>query len=224
MDVESLNALVRLTEGMLGSAEIESVDSGEPVVVHRVPLGWEVVGAGNYAAVFSHPAFPGAVVKAYAPGRPGIEAEVLVYRVLGEHPSYSRCLHAGPNYLILRRLVGVTLFECLRRGMPVPPGAIRSIDAALDAARARGLFPHDVHAKNVMIGPAGEGLVVDVSDFGHELPCRRWDDIKRAYYMLYQPFMAWRPVPIPLWILDLVRRGYRRFAFRSIEKPRASGS
>lgn len=212
--MEDVGALVGRIEAELvrepGGAVIESVHPGEPVVVRALPAGWELVGTGNYAAVFAHSGFPTWVVKVYAPGRPGLAEEAEVYARLGEHPAYSRCVHVGAGWLVLRRLHGRTLFEHLNRGLPFPPAAIEEIDEALDYARTVGLFPHDVHVKNVMIDPRGRGLVVDVSDFGHVVPCRRWDDSKRAYRWIYRPLLSWWPVPIPLWVLDGVRRGYRR--------------
>jgi hypothetical protein len=213
--MEDLRALVGPIEAELLSEEsgaiIESVDPREPVVVRRVPERWEVVGTGNYAAVFAREGFPDWVVKCYAPGRPGIEDEAVVYEKLGAHPSYSRCVHVGGNYLVLRRLSGLTIFEHLRRGIRIPAAAIDDIDRALDHARAVGLHPHDVHAKNVMIDPEGRGLVVDVSDFGHLTPCTRWDTLKRAWRWIYVPFLSRWTVPLPLWLLDGVRRGYRRY-------------
>jgi hypothetical protein len=178
-------------------------------VVHELPEPWQVVGCGNYAAVFAHPSWPDWVVKVYAPGRPGLEDEALVYQALGEHGSYSRCAHVGSGWLLLARLRGRTFFEHLLEGLPIPRAAVEDIDAALDHARARGLFPHDVHAKNVMVGADGRGLVVDVSDFRQDVPCARWDHLKRAYYWVYLPVFARRPPRLPLWLLDGVRRGYR---------------
>lgn len=52
----------------------------------------------------------------------------------------------------------------MKQGILITEQAIRDIDIALDYARSRGLHPHDVHAKNVMVND-GRGLIVDVSDF-----------------------------------------------------------
>jgi hypothetical protein len=194
---------------LLPGAAIESVHPGEPIVVGRVPEPWAVVGCGNYAAVFAHPGWPDQVVKVYAPGRPGHAEEVRVYERLGAHPAYSRCSHAGDGYLVLARLDGLTLFDHLRRGVPIPPPAIDDIDDALAYARSRGLHPHDVHAKNVMVTAEGRGLVVDVSDFAQHVPCARWDHLKWAYRWIYRPILLRWTLPMPLWLLDSVRRTYR---------------
>lgn len=213
--MDDLEALIDRIETELlaaeGGAVIESVHPREPVVVHRVPPGWEIVGTGNYAAVFAFSGAPERVVKIYAPGRPGLEDEVAVYARLGEHTAYSRCVHAGDGYLVLKRLHGLTVFDHLRQGVRIPPGAIADIDRALDHARTVGLCPHDVHAKNVMVDPQGRGLVVDVSDFGQGVPCSRWNALERAYRWIYLPFLSRWPVPLPMWLLDGGRRGYRRY-------------
>ncbi len=202
--------LRNVEEELLPHLQIESVNPYDPVVVRHVSPRWDVVGAGNYAAVFSHPRFAQWVVKIYAPGRPGWEEEVRVYQKLGNHPAYSRCLHAAPGYLVLKRLTGIPLYECFRRGIRIPEQVVRDIDAALAYARDQGLCPHDVHAKNVMMKD-GRGLVVDVSDFGKQESCSRWDDLKRVYYKLYLPVLHRYPVPIPSFVLNLIRKSYRLF-------------
>lgn len=202
------NLKQRIEQDLLPGLRIESVDPNDPVVVQYVPAPWHLLGAGNYAAVFVHPDYPEVVVKIYAPGRPGFEAEVEVYRRLGEHPAYSQCLHAGDHYLVLKRLRGVTLYDCVQRGIPIPEQVIRDVDAALDYARSRGLFPHDVHGRNVMLHE-GRGLVVDISDFLEQEECSKWRDLKKAYYRIYRPIFMPLKLRLPSSALNLVRTGYR---------------
>ncbi|MDP9348072.1 MAG: serine/threonine protein kinase [Gemmatimonadota bacterium] len=193
---------------LLPALHIESVSPHDPVVVHRVPSPWTVLGRGNYATVLSHPEHPGLVAKVYAPGRPGLAAEREVYHRLGEHPAYSACLFAGDGFLILRRLRGTTLYDAVHQGLPIPEQAIRDIDQALDYARSRGLHPHDVHGRNVMVH-GGRGLVVDVSDFLKEEDCSKWQDLRRAYYRIYRPLFMPLRLRVPYFVLDAVRLGYR---------------
>lgn len=203
-----------MEEALLPELVLESVHHGEPIVVRKQPEGWEKLGAGNYASVFAHPDAEGVVIKVYAPGREGWEEETEVYRRLGDHPAYSQCYHAserdGHKYLIMKRLQGVTLYECVKRGIQIPKEVIDDIDAALDYARERGLHPHDVHGKNVMMAD-GKGIVVDVSDFLKTDPCLMWDDLKKAYNRFYMPFLSKAPVPMPDWVMNSVRKGYRFF-------------
>lgn len=195
-------------EELLRVLRLHSPNPTERVVVEHLPEPWSVVGTGNYAAVFAHPEFPEWVVKVYAAGRPGFEDEAEVYRRLGEHPSYSRCLAAGKDYLVLLRLQGVTLYDAARRGLAIPEQVIQDVDDALEYARARGLRPHDVHGRNVMMHD-GRGLVVDVSDFLHCDPCTRWRDLKRGYYWLYRPLVMRLGLRVPEELLRLVRKGHR---------------
>jgi hypothetical protein len=209
MDELCLKELIHKTNLELRpQLQIKSVDPHNPVVIYHLPEPWEKVGTGNYAAVFSHPAYPEVVVKIYAPDRPGFEEEREVYQRLGKHPAYSQCFYAEDNCLILKRLQGVTLYDSVNRGLKIPKQVIEDIDAALDYARKRGLFPHDVHGKNVMMWN-GKGYVVDVSDFLKLESCSAWNNLKTAYYWLYRPILAPLNLRIPYLLLDGVRSSYR---------------
>lgn len=206
---------IRLIEDtLLPDVQLESIDPFNPVVVHLTPTGWKLLGAGNYAAVFEHPALPGKVVKVYAPGRPGWREECDVYERLGTHPAYSTLYAANvlddKYYLVLKKLEGKTFYNCLRDGTYIPSKAVRDIDNALDYARSRGLNPKDVHGKNVMLKD-GRGLVVDISDFLQAGPCVMWKDLKKAYFKLYKPLMPKKHTfPMPDWSMDMIRYVYRR--------------
>jgi hypothetical protein len=204
-----LNALIdSIQTVLLPETVIQSVAPHDPVRVKSVPHPWQLVGTGNYAAVFLHPQYPQQVVKVYAPGRPGWANEVAVYQQLGPHPAFSQCWYAAPEFLILKRLQGITLYDCLPRGIPIPPQVIQDIDQALAYARHQGLFPHDIHGRNVMMAE-GRGLVVDISDFLHSGNCTAWEDLKRAYHTIYRPVIAPLRLRIPYWLLNAIRKGYR---------------
>ncbi len=147
-------------------------------------------------------------MKIYAPGRPGFEEEVEVYNRLGKHPAFSQLFYAEDGFLVLKRLYGVTIWDCAQLGVPVPKQVIQDIDKALDYARSRNLFPHDIHARNVMMHE-GEGLVVDISDFLDEEYCSKWDNVKKAYYWIYLPVIYPLKLRVPVSLLDFVRKGYR---------------
>ncbi|CAM4514558.1 serine/threonine protein kinase [Paenibacillus typhae] len=204
--MEKLRELI--TDDLMLKAIIESIDPQEPVKVSNVPFPWSVLGCGNYAAVFCHPDYEDYAVKIYAPGRPGLEEEAEVYKLLGHHPAYARCYYIGSTFLILDRLHGVTFYDSMKQGILITEQAIRDIDYALDYARSRGLQPHDVHAKNVMIRD-GRGLIVDVSDFLKQEDCSMWEDYKKAYYRLYRPIASRWIFPVPRTILEIVRKAYK---------------
>ena len=196
---------------LLPNLKLESVDPHEPVLVLYLPEPWKLVGRGNYAAVVYHPEYPEEVVKIYAPGRAGFEEEWEVYKRLGSHPAYSQCVYAHEGLLVLKRLHGITLYDCMHHGIRIPPRVIRDIDSALNYARDCGLFPHDIHGRIVMMH-RGRGLVVDVSDFLHMDKCHKWKHLKQAYYCLYLPIFYPLKVQVSYSILNKVRRTYRRIS------------
>ncbi|BAZ66093.1 hypothetical protein NIES4106_08400 [Fischerella sp. NIES-4106] len=209
MDRSLINQLIETVhQELIPKLQIESIDPHDPVKISNLPHPWQKLGAGNYAAVIYHPDYPNWVVKIYAPGRSGFEEEVEVYRRLGSHPAFSECLYAKEGFLILKRLHGVTLYDCIQRGLRIPKQVIKDIDQALDYARRRGLYPHDVHGRNVMMHQ-GRGLVVDISDFLHEEKCSKWNNLKRAYYWLYRPIFSPLRLRLPYFFLDIVRKSYR---------------
>ncbi len=208
-------------QGLLPGLQIESVDPHDPVEVRYLPAPWQLLGRGNYAAVVYHPDYPDQVVKIYAPGRPGFEEEVEVYRRLGSHRAFSECFYAGENFLVLKRLYGVNLYDCIPRGLRIPIQVIRDVDEALNYAQRRGLHPHDIHGRNVMMYH-NRGFVADISDFLHEETCSKWDNLKKAYYWLYRPFLSPLKLRIPYFVLDFVRKTYRRWTL-AFKKRRVRG-
>lgn len=199
---------LEIVKNLVNVVNIESIEPHNPVQVAQIPQPWQLVGTGNYAAVFTHNDYQDIVVKIYASGREGWKEEVEVYRRLGHHPAFSECFDAEPNWLILKRLHGITLYDCLNLGITIPRQVIKDIDLALDYAKSKGLTPHDVHGRNVMMGE-NQGLVVDVSDFLKSSPCWAWKDLKKAYYWLYLPLFSWHKLSVPYWCLDQIRTGYR---------------
>ncbi|MCU0543108.1 MAG: hypothetical protein MUE44_13205 [Oscillatoriaceae cyanobacterium Prado104] len=209
MDKSHLNLLVEsIHQQLLPQLQISSVHPHDPVRVDCLPDPWQLQGRGNYAVVVCHPDHPDLAVKIYAPLRPGFEEEVEVYRRLGSHPAFSECFYAFDGVLVLKRLHGVTLYDCICKGIRIPKQVIRDIDRALAYARNRGLHPHDVHGRNVMMYQ-GRGLVVDISDFLHEDACSKWENLKRAYYWFYLPVLYPLRLRIPYFVLDFVRKSYR---------------
>lgn len=191
---------------LLSNIKIESESPYDPVVVKYMPKDWKLIGCGNYAVVVYNNSYPKYAVKIYADGRPGIEDEKIVYKKLGENKGFSKCYCYGKNYLILKRLEGVTLYDCLKKGIEITKEAVDDIDCAIKYAKTRGLNPHDIHFKNVMIRN-GTGMIVDVSDFLKKGECFLWRDCKKFYYKVYikVPFV----VPIPEFILNGCRKLYR---------------
>lgn len=209
----------KVEKELLASLKMESIAPEDPIEINDRPEKWVLLGKGNFAAVFTHPDFEQYAVKVYAEGRPGLKEETEVYRKLGRHPAYSECYHAGTSYLILKRLQGVTLYDSLKKGIRISKKVISDIDQALSHAVKQGLNPRDVHGKNVMI-VQGHGCIVDVSDFlipGYD---PMWDDLKKAYRRFYWPFLVLPPPPIPAFIMNWARKGYRRLKGPELTDPK----
>lgn len=195
---------------LLAHAVIESERPHDPVKARNVPENWKCIGTGNYAAVFIHKARPDWVVKVYGQGKDGLDKETKVYLQLGRHPAFSSLIHKGKNYLVLKRLEGITLYNAVAKGIRIPESVIDDIEGALDYAKNRGLNPYDVHGKNVMMKD-GKGYVVDISDFYKEGKDQKWDDLVKAYYKFYKKTLYKFPIRIPLKVLDLLRHSYRLY-------------
>jgi hypothetical protein len=67
-----------LVHKLAARAKIESINPHDPVQVTQTPSPWQLLGAGNYAAVFTHPNYQDVVIKVYASGRSGWAEEVEV--------------------------------------------------------------------------------------------------------------------------------------------------
>lgn len=202
------NIINIITKQLLPELSLQSINPNDPIVVQNVPLPWILLGSGNYASVLCHPDFPEFAIKIYAKGKLGIKEEIEVYEKLGIHPAYSQCYYSCNNFLILKRLKGETLYNCLNKGIFIPPSVINDIDEALEYARHQGLNPHDVHVKNVMM-LNGKGVIVDVSDFYKNEPCYLWEDFKKTYFKIYLPMFGKFHIPISDFLLNSIRKGYR---------------
>lgn len=182
----------------------------DPIKVINRSNTWKIIGNGNYAAVFFHESKPDWVVKVYGRNQNDIKKEIAVYKTMGEHEAFSTLYAFGDNYLVLKRLYGITLFNAVIKGIPIPESVIKDIDSALKYARSKGLNPFDVHGKNVVMKDE-RGYVVDISDFYKEGDCSKWLDLKKAYKKVYKPFLYHTHPPIPFFIMEAVRIGYRKY-------------
>ena len=187
----------------------------DPIIVKNFSKTWRTIGSGNYAGVFLHQSNPKWVVKVYGRKPEELSREVEVYKKLGNHESFSSLIDHGVNYLILKRIDGINLFDAVVKGIRIPESVIKDVDDGIAYARSVGLNPFDVHGKNVVMSN-GRGYIVDVSDFYKQGKCRKWDDLKKAYHKIYLPFLYKYHPRIPFFIVNSVRKGYR--LYRKIKK------
>ncbi|MBM7693097.1 serine/threonine protein kinase [Peribacillus deserti] len=208
MQIEEFKDLIE--KSLLPNIDLKADSPFDPILVRNYSASWKLLGNGNYAAVFVHSSRPEWVVKVYGRNQEELKKEIQVYQKLGSHPSYSFLYGYGKNYLILKRIDGITLFNALVKGVPIPESVIKEIDTALKDAKTKGLNPYDVHGKNVAMN-GGRGYIVDISDFYKKGYCSKWDDLKKAYYRIYKPFIFKFHPPFPFAIVDSIRKGYRLY-------------
>lgn len=199
-----------IKQELLPGIELRSENPFDPIVVINHSKSWKTVGCGNYAAVFVHDKQPEWVTKVYGRSPDELTKEIGVYKKLGKHEAFS-CLYAyGENYLVLKKLEGITLFNAIVKGEQIPETVMIDVDSGLQYARSVGLNPYDVHGKNVVMKD-GHGYIVDISDFYKSGYDSKWDDLKKAYRLIYKPLLyKWHP-PIPLAVVDMIRKGYRTY-------------
>lgn len=217
MQIDKYLDLVK--QDLLPQIELTTISPYNPILVHNRSNSWKTIGNGNYAGVFAHPSNPEWVVKVYGRSLVELKKEIDVYKRLGSHETYSTLYAYGENFLVLKKLEGITLFEAVVKGIPIPNTVIDDINEGLEYARSMGLNPFDVHGKNVVM-LKGRGYIVDVSDFYKEGYCRKWDDLKKAYDKIYRPFLYKYHPPIPFLIVDGVRKGYR--IYRKFKKKKGN--
>lgn len=206
-----IDAYINLIEHeLLPYINLRAENIFDPIKVNNQSRSWKVVGSGNYAAVFDHDSKPEWVVKVYGRNHEEIKKEIEVYKKIGHHEAYSTLYAFGENYLVLKRLEGITLFNAVIKGIPIPKSVISDIDEALLYAKSVGLNPFDVHGKNVVMD-GNRGYIVDISDFHKKGYCSKWIDLKKAYDKIYRPFIYPFHPPIPFFIVDAVRKSYRKY-------------
>ena len=177
-----------------------------PVVIDDVPAPLRVVGFGTDAVAVQHPARPDVVFKVYAAEKLRcLDDELESYRRLAGSRFFPACFGRGPSHLILSYERGPTLLECLVQGIPIGPDVIDEVEEARRQARQVGLFPKDIHLKNVLVQPSGV-KVLDLSRYVVPGDDAIWDHLVIGYRRLY-PLIRGRPVPMP--VVDLVKQLYR---------------
>jgi hypothetical protein len=197
----------KLAEVALQEVEVVGYDNNRPVSVIRFADELRCIGIGTDAAVFYYPDTPNYAYKVYSDkALEKKEAEAEIYERLKGSPYFPHFYGAGPNYLVLSFEQGVTLYDCLLQGVPVPEQAIQDVEEAREFVRSRGLNPRDIHLKNVLLQD-GRGKVLDVSEYIKEGNDNRWEHLVWTYKHFY-PLIC--EVKVPLWILETITNWYNR--------------
>ena len=189
----------------LSKISILSNPNNEPVSVHGSSEHLICVGIGTDAAVFQLINDPKYAFKIYADDKiQKVQIEKDVYEILGESPYFSTCYGSEDNYLVLSFEEGITLYDCLIQGVPIPDQVIEDVDQAREYVRQKGLNPRDIHLKNILL-QNGRAKIIDVSEYVKSGNDMRWEHLKEGYDHYY-PFIKGKRVP--LLLMETIRKKY----------------
>ncbi|XEC94735.1 serine/threonine protein kinase [Paenibacillus tarimensis] len=195
----------KLAEDALKQIEVRGNNKNELVEIMASADGLQCIGIGTDAAVFRYDRTPDYAYKVYShEAAVKKEIEENVYRRLNGVGYFPRYYGKGDNYIVLSLEQGVTLYDCLIRGIAIPRKAILDVEEAREYARLQGLNPRDIHLKNVLL-QNGRGKVIDVSEYVMEGNDRRWEHLLWAYNHIYPLIEG---VKIPAWLLEFTKTGY----------------
>ncbi|MFZ0446964.1 MAG: serine/threonine protein kinase [Bacillus sp. (in: firmicutes)] len=191
----------------LSKISISTNPNNEPVSIHGSSDRLNCIGIGTDAAVFQSFEHPEYAYKMYADDRvEKIQIERRVYDILGDSPYFSTCYGSKDDYLVLSFEAGITLYDCLLQGIPIPHQVIQDVDDAREFVRQKGLNPRDIHLKNVFL-QNGRAKIIDVSEYVNPGNDLRWDYLKKAYDQYYHLIEG---RPIPLKVIEMIRKRYNQ--------------
>lgn len=179
----------------------------ELVTVTKNTDSFECIGVGTDAAVFRYIDYPEFAVKIFSDDKlHKIKTESSVYLKLHKSDYYPVYHGEGANYLIISYEKGITLYECLLKGIHIPMKIINDVDNARAYAFDKGLNPRDIHLKNILMHDE-RAKIVDVSEYMKPGNDRRWEYLKEGYLKNYHLIDG---KAIPHWILETVRKWYNQ--------------
>lgn len=192
-------------EEVIKDIQVLSTKDNNPVIVKGFSEVLKCVGIGTDAAVFQIEDDTRYVYKVFSEDKlETMEREKQVYEQLGESTFFPIYYGAGSNFLILSYEKGITLYDCLLKGVHIPKQVIWDVEAAREYAISKGLNPRDIHLKNILLHE-GRGKLLDVSEYLKEGNDHRWTYLKKGYEDYYE-LIDGREVP--LWLIETVRKWY----------------
>lgn len=142
-----------------------------------------------------------------------LDSEYKIYQYLQESPYFPKCFGKGENYLVLSYEQGPTLYQCLERGIYIPEQVITDVDQAIAFAKKQGLYPQNIHLKNVLL-QGQHAKIIDVSNYLSPNQDHQWDHVATGYDHIY-PYIQGKK--IPSFLIDKMKRIY----YSDDQDPRA---
>ena len=191
----------------LSKVKVTSNGENEFVNVEGNSDEFQCIGVGTDAAVFRFVYAPHFVFKVFRIDKLAkIEIEKEVYLKLGHSGYFPVCYGSGSNFLVLSFEEGITLYDCLLKGIHIPKQAIQDVENARNYAFYRGLNPRDIHLKNILLHK-GRAKLLDVSEYMKQGNDNRWKYLKEGYKEHYHLIDG---KALPLWIIETVRKRYNQ--------------
>ena len=197
----------KIIEKGLNKIKVTSHGANELVTVKKNADGFECVGVGTDAAVFRSIDKPDLAFKVFSNDKiDKVELESGVYLKLSQSAYYPVYYGKRSNFLVISYEQGVTLYDCLLKGIHIPRQAIEDVDNARRYAFDKGLNPRDIHLKNILLHE-GRAKIVDVSEYLKPGNDNRWEYLKEGYQEHYHLIDG---KALPRWILETVRKWYNQ--------------
>lgn len=190
----------------LSTIKVISNSDNEPVTIEGNSDVLKCIGIGTDAAVFQYIHLPQYAYKLYSEERKEkIKQEAEIYHRLGTSSYFSTCYGYHKNYLVLQYEEGITLYDCLLRGIYIPKQVVQDVDNAREYARQKGMNPRDIHLRNILL-QNGRAKVIDVSEYLNTGNDYRWEHLRKGGYDEYYHLIAGKSIPI--FILESIRKWY----------------
>jgi len=194
-------------EKELRGVKVSSTGENELVSLKGNSDAFICIGVGTDAAVFRFLQLPHLAFKVFSDDKVDKkDQEIEVYLKLGRSEYFPEYYGSGSNFLVISYEEGITLHDCLLKGIYIPPQVVHDVDNARHYASKRGLNPRDIHLKNILLHE-GRAKILDVSEYMKSGNDNRWQYLKDGYHEHYHLIAG---KAIPLWILETVRKWYNQ--------------
>ena len=194
-------------EKEIRNIKVISHGKNEIVTVKKHTDAFVCIGVGTDAAVFRYIDNHDLAIKVFSDNKTDkIKNESSVYLKLDKSDYFPFYYDKGYNYLIISYVKGITLYDCLLKGIRIPRQVISDVDNAMVYASDKGLNPRDIHLKNILMHE-GRAKIVDVSEYLKPGNDKRWEYLKEGYLKHYHLIDS---KAIPHWILDTVRKWFNQ--------------
>jgi len=208
--IKKLEELMQRADEAFTQIKVFSKENNGPVSIKGKWSGLHCIGIGTDAAVFQFETFPLYAFKRFAEDKhEKYEMEIKVYSHLNNSAYFPTFYGAKNQYLILSYEPGVTLYECLVRGIHIPRGVIYDVEEARSFVRKQGLNPRDIHLKNIILHE-GKAKLLDVSEYLKPDNDLRWESLRKGYEELYDLIDG---KEIPIWMIETVKKWYDQYQY-----------